>query len=177
MLRALVSPLHVHTTRLPNILQAIIAPIQSSHLRLLERDTGSDPQALEAAVRPALLPNEAWSDTERWRGNLRLLAWLRDAHFRALPSTQRLLPEARAALSARLQSRSMGPPSMEEARRLLGLSHPTGAPRSACLHRAQARAAAAGGTDGAAVPPPPPMGSTVGIPLAEVLEASGGLVA
>ena len=86
LLRAF-SPLHLQSARLPRVVQAIIAPVQAAHLRALEASLAPRGQlTLDAALRSRLLPTERWSDTERWRGNLRLLAWLRSMHLRAQPS-------------------------------------------------------------------------------------------
>lgn len=172
--RMLFDPLHLHSARLPKFVQAIVAPVQTMHLRIL--DTHIAPGGcctLEAAVRSALLPSEHFDDVERWRGNLRLLAWLRNAYLRTLPESQERLPAARAHIRRRLQQPQAPPPSLEEARALFGLAHPTGALYCGRLERAITRAA-----DGTSDHNCTGLrGSTHGVDFGTVLEASGGLIA
>ncbi len=164
--------LHVHTTRLPSAVQAVLAPLQALHWRALERQLpprGST--SLEAMVRPALLPTEQWVDVDAWRSNLRLLAWLRMAHLRAKPGVQERLPAARANLRQRLGDPALPPPTMATYRELFGLRYPSGGTRQLGLSRAAARASASEAADAQR------RGSTVDADFETVLEASGGLVA
>jgi len=90
-------PLHIGW---PSWAQAVLAPIQGLHLRLLSERALLPGSAadLERKLRPLLLPTEDWSDTGAWRGNTRLLAWLRSEAILRHPQTQRLLPAAEAEL-------------------------------------------------------------------------------
>ena len=158
--------------RLPSAFQAVLAPLQTLHWRVLERRLQSrGTTSLEAIVRPALLPTEQWSDVADWRSNLRLLAWLRAAHLRAKPRVQEQLPAARAEKRARLVDPTLPPPSMAKCRELFGLTYPSGGARQPGLPRAAARAGAPKPTTQQRT------GSTRDVPFEAVLEASGGLVA
>lgn len=174
MLRRLFGPLHLHTTRLPTAVQAIAAPIQVAHLKLLESELQTKDETVENALRSSLLPNEAWSDTEQWRSNQRLLAWLRVVHLRSTSSAARLLPQARSALQTRLNEPKLPPPSISEARALFELEHPSGRRRQPALERAMQRAAAASETVRSNQRAGP--GATRELSFATVLEESGGLV-
>lgn len=173
-MRRLFGLLHCHTARWPAAVKAVAAPIQVAHLKLLEHELRTSRSAtVEGLLRSTLLPNEAWSDTERWRSNERLLAWLRMQVLAAQPSTARCLPLARAALRSRLQNPSLPPPSLQEARALFELEHPSGRDRQPALSRATLRAdseaAATASGDRADA-------STRGYAFADVLEECGGLV-
>ena len=153
------------------MVQAIIAPVQTVHLRLLEQTLHpSGNLSLEAAVRSRLLPTETWGDMKQWRGNLRLVAWLRAAWFRAHPSSVAILPKATAAFEQRLGDLKSDAPTNEEARSLFGLDHPTGRARCSALTRAITRA------ESDAAPVRDDNGSTSAIPFDTVLEAAGGLI-
>ena len=165
--------LHLSMARLPFAFQSVLAPLQTLHWRVLERQLQPrGTTSLEAIVRPALLPTEQWSDVEEWRSNLRLLAWLRAAHLRAKPRVQEQLPAARAEIRARLVDPTLPPPSIAKCQELFGLTYPSGGARQPALPRAAARAGA----------PKPDgtqqrTGSTRDVPFEAVLEASGGFVA
>jgi hypothetical protein len=149
--------LQVAAHNAPAALRPLLAPLLAAHLRRISPTADAD--SLEAAVRPVLLPSEQWGDLERWRGNARLLAWLRSAYIASRDETRATLPAADRSLQAYPGTL----PHAHQIREIFGTRQPDGAwppppPRE---------------------PPPPrsPKESTAGVPLGEVLEAAGGLVA
>ena len=157
----LLRPLHFSSPSWPRWLQSIIAPVQALHLRSI--NLPRDASALEAALRPRLLPTEDWRDTHGWRENVRLLAFMRSAYLLAEPATRRLLPPAEAALAAYPQKL----PSAALVRQLFERSHPDGSwPPPAAA------------TSDAMHPndPLPHEGSTRDASFGEVLHRCGGLV-
>lgn len=164
--------LHLRSPRWPSFLQAVLAPVQAMHLRVLERSwAASRPaSAVEAELRPILFPSERVEDAATWRRNLRLVAWMRKLHIEGLPETRALLPAAERALLGRPPE--AGPPTMAEVRSLFGLTHPDGRLPVSALQRAIDRAAdGADGDDGAAT-----AGCTRGLPWTELLQRAGGMV-
>ena len=151
-------PLHIGW---PAWARAVLAPIQELHLRLLSERTlipGSGVD-LERKLRPLLLPSEDWSDADAWRGNLRLLAWLRSEVILRHPQTQRLLPAAEAELLPVGELPIL--PDAAMVRRLFERTRPDGAP---------VRLSTMGEAASAAT------GSTRHVSFADVLHGAGGLV-
>jgi len=148
---------HVALGSLPRLAQSMLAPITHAHLDWLQPPTEAD--ALEAVLRPALLPNEQWGDVERFRGNPRLLSWLRSAYLQSHPAVRAALPSAELAL----EHYPNVLPTAAEVRSAFGTSQPNGRwPPPARSNPP---------------PPPAPGSSTAGTSLGLILEAGGGLVA
>lgn len=174
MLR-LLRPLHFK--ELPYAVHAVVAPLQSLHLRALrEQLKDQDHEQIASSLRPVLLPRERWGDTHAWKHNLHFLGWLRLLYLGSLPATRALLPGARSALQQGLN----GPPSMACVRKHLDVSLPDG--RALCgssLSRAQERQRQQHEHD-AAAPTSSPHDcdqSTAAISLEDVLEGCGAMVA
>ena len=162
-------PLHIGW---PAWAQAILAPIQGLHLRLLSERTLLPGSAadLESKLRPLLLPHEDWSDTGAWRGNTRLLAWLRSEVILRHPGTQRLLPAAEAELLPAGELPRL--PDAAMVRRLFERTRPDGDVRPPARRSETgeaAREAASAATESAT-------GCTRHVSFAEVLHGAGGLV-
>jgi hypothetical protein len=170
LLTGLVPSLHFRSW--PSAVQAVLAPLQSLHLALLERSLSAAP--LEENIRHLLFPSETMADANRWRGNLRFVAWLRSAYLRSHPDTKELLPHARSILLERHRAPWRTPITMEEARTLFGLEHPKGTDRQPALPRAMERAASAA-THAEAVSRPADR-CTRDIPFGDLIEMCGGLV-
>ena len=152
-------PLHVRPTRWPAWLQAVLAPVQAAHLHLLS-DQLSDDADFESTLRPQLLPSEDWSDVDAWRGNVRLLAWLRSEAISRHPQTLRLLPPAEEAL---LPAGALPVlPDAATVRRLFERSRPDGSvPATKRAQRQEQQG---------------PLGSTEGVAFSEVVHGAGGLL-
>ena len=163
-------PLHIGW---PAWAQAVLAPIQGLHLRLLSERTLVPGCAadLESKLRPLLLPSEDWSDTGAWRGNTRLLAWLRSEVILRHPQTQRLLPAAEAELLPAGENELPILPDAAMVRRLFERTRPDGDVRPPARRSAPstgevaAREAASAAT-----------GCTRHVSFADVLHGAGGLV-
>ena len=163
-------PLHIGW---PAWAQAVLAPIQGLHLRLLSERTLVPGCAadLESKLRPLLLPSEDWSDTGAWRGNTRLLAWLRSEVILRHPQTQRLLPAAEAELLPAGENELPILPDAAMVRRLFERTRPDGDARPLARRSAPstgevaAREAASAAT-----------GCTRHVSFADVLHGAGGLV-
>ena len=112
-------------------------------MQLIESAFHGDTLALERGLTHALWPNGVVSDARQWNSDLRLLAWLRDTHFRSLESSQTRLPPALASRQKRLDCLDAPPPTMEEVRAQFELTYPTGDLRQPALERAVQRAVAA----------------------------------
>lgn len=151
----------LHLAPWPAWLAPVLAPVQALHLRQLAQRLGECDAAFEQALRPLLLPTEAWSDLASWRSSVRLLAWLRSEALARSPETRRLLPAAEAALQPADQP--LPPlPDAATVRRLFERSRPDGVggtPRRAAHGSA-----------------PLPDGPTRGVPFVEVLHRAGGLL-
>ena len=133
----------LHGTRRSGAAEAILAPLKGLHLQLIESAFHGDTLALERGLTHALWPNGVVSDARQWNSDLRLLAWLRDTHFRSLESSQTRLPPALASRQKRLDCLDAPPPTMEEVRAQFELTYPTGDLRQPALERAVQRAVAA----------------------------------
>ena len=164
----------------------MLAPIQTLHLQLLARRLGECDEAFERAMRPVLLPNEAWADLASWRSNVRLLAWLRSESLVRSPETRRLLPAAEATLQP---AERQVPPLLPAAEATLPAAEATlqpaerplpPLPDAATVRRLfeRSRPDGVGGTPRRAAhgSAPLPDGSTRGAPFVEVLHRAGGLL-
>ena len=164
--------LHASAPFWPERWQLVLAPLLQLHLRSLRLPT--EAAALEATVRPLLLPRERWSDTLGWRENVRLLDTLRSAYLRSRPKTSEQLAIAQTTL----QNYPTELPTMSTIRTLFSRSCPDGEwpPR-------KQRVAAAGAerrrseTKGTTLAQVDPQGTTAHLSLGAVLESSGALVA